>query len=181
MKRLTPFAAFVQIAIIPLLLLFACAAGQDKPEPTQQPGPTIAKVEQSEQIALTNRELRDLLRSPSLNTLLKARDIRLGLKLKLFLIVKELKGIARTVEKVRREIMIEYAKLDAKGKRIVINDEYVYGEHDQEVRDKITELLDEPVDISKSKIVIKLSDLPRDLLSVEDLVTLSVLIEFKEK
>jgi len=134
------------------------------------------------EIRLTNQELRLLMMSDGMQRLIDARDISPKLKFQTLMLTKNLSEILETVEKVRREIIDQYAEKDKDGKQKVVNNLVQFGKNTQVATEKLDELMAEEVTLPGAKIAIDLNgtDVPKDLLSARDMMALSPVVEFKE-
>ena len=134
------------------------------------------------EIRLTNQELRLLMMSDGMQRLIDARDISPKLKFQTLMLTKNLSEILETVERVRREIIDQYAEKDKDGKQKVVNNLVQFGKNTQVATEKLDELMAEEVTLPGAKIAIDLNgtDVPKDLLSARDMMALSPVVEFKE-
>ena len=134
------------------------------------------------EIKLTNQELRALMMSDGMQRLIDARNISPKLKFQTLMLTKKLSEILETVEKVRREIIEQYAERDKYGRQITVNNLVQFGTNTKEATEKLDELLSEEVTLPGGKIAVNLNgeDVPKDLLSARDMMALSAVIEFKE-
>ena len=134
------------------------------------------------EIKLTNQELRLLMMSDGMQRLIDARNISPKLKFQTLLLTKKLSEILETVEKVRREIIEQYAEKDKDGNQKVVNNLVQFGTNTKEATEKLDELMGEEVTLSGGKIAVDLDGdaVPKDLLSARDMMALSAVIEFKE-
>jgi len=134
------------------------------------------------EIKLTNQELRLLMMSDGMQRLIDARNISPKLKFQTLMLTKKLSEILETVEKVRREIIEQYAERDKYGRQITVNNLVQFGTNKKEATEKLDELMGEEVTLSGGKIAVDLDGdaVPKDLLSARDMMALSAVIEFKE-
>jgi len=134
------------------------------------------------EIKLTNQELRLLMMSDGMQRLIDARDISPKLKFQTLLLTKKLSEILEAVEKVRREIIDQYAEKDKDGNQKVINNLVQFGKNTEIATDKLDELMAEEVTLPGAKLAVDLNgtDVPKDLLSARDMMALSPVVEFKE-
>ena len=134
------------------------------------------------EIKLTNQELRALMVSDGMQRLIDARNISPKLKFQTLMLTKKLSEILETVEKVRREIIEQYAERDKYGRQITVNNLVQFGTNTKEATEKLDELMGEEVTLSGGKIAVDLDGdaVPKDLLSARDMMALSAVIEFKE-
>jgi len=134
------------------------------------------------EIKLTNQELRFLMMSDGMQRLIDARNISPKLKFQTLLLTKKLNEILQTVEKVRMEIVDQYADRDKDGHQKVVDNLVQFGKNTKEANEKLNELMSEEVTIPGGKLLVDLNDkdFPKDLLSARDMMALSTVIDFKE-
>jgi len=129
-------------------------------------------------LTIKNSELRALFMSSGMNNLMAVMDIDPALKFRLLMVTKKLSEVYQTAEKVRQEIIEEHSDKDENGTPIKNAENLIqFGNSRKVAMGKLDALLEEVVEITEGKLVVKMGDLPQKRLSTMDLLDLSVMLE----